>query len=224
MWISEKTIVTDVLSAFGLFLIVFSPLYFSNLQRRVLNRRLHTRVDGEKMFERLKYDLKLSKITGVDKRRLYRDVDYARTIFKGAMEYNSRELVWYFNELYAKKFIHSVILKKTWLHVWIWIGTILVIMGGSYFDIFHWLFQMNTMDANSGLVSIWVLFLFAVGFTTLNKWLEYKKIKTVVNDEVRQINLAKKEKVWKDYKIIFYGSISVMGVGFFFIFVNIFIG
>ncbi|AHI53074.1 hypothetical protein [Spiroplasma culicicola] len=223
MWIQINTIVSDVLSAVGLLIIIFSPLFFTRIQRKVLDQRLHTRVDGDKLFEKLKYDLKLSKLTGVDRKRLYRDVHYARTIFKGAMEYNSRDLLWYFNELYAKKFIHNTIRKKSWIHTWIWIGIILVIGGGSYLDIFHWLFDMQTMTSTSGIVSIWTLFIFASLFTALNKFMEYFKIKGVVNDEIRQINLAKKEKVWKDYKIIFWCSISMFGIGFLFIFINIFI-
>ncbi|AUM62801.1 hypothetical protein [Spiroplasma monobiae] len=222
--ISVKTIVTDVLAAIGLAIIIFSPLIFSSIQRKVLNQRLHTRVDGEKLFEKLKYDLKLSKLTGVNKRKLYSDIDYAKTIFRGAMEYNSREVVWYFNELFAKKHIHSAVLKKAWLQMWVWILTLIVIFGGSYADFLVWLFDMQASASkpDSGFVSIWVLFICAAGISVLTKWMEFKKVKVVINDEVRQINLTKKEKVWKDYKIIYWISCAVQVSGFFLILINIF--
>ncbi|QHX36810.1 hypothetical protein [Spiroplasma sp. BIUS-1] len=220
--IKLETIVTDVLSAVGLAIIILSPLIFSSIQRKILNQRLHTRVDGEKLFEKLKYDLKLSKLTGVDKRRLYMDVDYAKTIFRGAMEYNSREVVWYFNELFAKRHIHSTIRKKAWLHTWVWIITLLVIVGGSYGDIAYWLFDMQSMKPDSGIASIWVLFFCAAGISVLTKYLEFTKVKTVINDEVRQINLTKKEKVWKDYKLIYWISCGAPIVGFMLILLNIF--
>ncbi|QBQ07899.1 hypothetical protein SGLAD_v1c07000 [Spiroplasma gladiatoris] len=221
MWFSEKTIITDILSAIGMILIVITPLYFSTVHRRVLNIRLHTKVDGEKLFEKLKYDLKVPRITGIDKVRLYRDVHYAKTIFKGAMEYNSRDLVWYFNELHAKKFIKSIIFKKATIHFFIMIITLLIIGGGSYLDIFHWLFEQKTMEKDSGITSIWVLLIFAFMLCGLNKFLEFIKIKRVVNDEIRQINLAKKQKVWKDYKIVFFGSFGPGVVGFLFIMINL---
>ncbi len=219
----ENTIVTDILSIIGLVIIVLSPFYFSMLHRKILNGRLHTKVDGEKLFEKLKYDLKLSKITGVDKKRLYRDVDYAKTIFRGAMEYNSRELVLYFNELFAKRFIHKTINNKSLVHFLIWIVTIGIIMGGSLFDLWYWLTNMKSMDKSSGIVSIWVMFFIAFIGTGINKFLEFFKVKTVVNDEVRRINLAKKEKVWKDYVIVFWCSIGTGVFGFLLIFINIFI-
>ncbi|AGR41414.1 hypothetical protein [Spiroplasma taiwanense] len=220
--IAWNTIVTDVLAAIGVLILIFSPLYFSSLQRKILNQRLHTKVDGEKLFEKLKYDLKLSKITNVNKKRLYTDIHYAKSIFRGAMEYNSREVIWYFNELYAKRHIHNNIRKKAWLHTWIWIGTILVIMGGTYFDFFSWIFNMSNMVETSGIISIWVLITFASGISILNKFLEFSKVKKIVNDDIRQINLTKKEKVWKDFKIIFYFSIGNWILGFIFIFINVF--
>ncbi|AGR42292.1 hypothetical protein [Spiroplasma diminutum] len=216
------TIVTDVLSAIGLFIIVFSPLFFSRIQKKVLNQRLHTKIDGEKLFEKLKYDLKLSKLTGVNKRRLYIDPDYAKTIFRGAMEYNNREFIWYFNELFAKMYIHNSIWKKAIMHTWIWILAILVIVGGSYADIGKWLFDMQNMNSNSGIVSIWILFICAAGLSALIKYMEFIKVKKVINDEVRQINLTKKEKVWKDYLIIYWISCGTPFLGFMLILINIF--
>ncbi|WP_339030485.1 hypothetical protein [Spiroplasma endosymbiont of Cantharis nigra] len=215
------TIVTDVLAAIGLFIIVFSPLIFSKIQRKILNQRLHTSIDGEKLFEKLKYDLKLSKLTGINKKRLYKDIDYAKTIFRGAMEYNSRELVWYFNELYAKTYIHKTIKKKAVIYTWVWIVTIGVIMGGSYLDILSWLFDMKKLNSSSGIVSIWILFFCAMGFSIFIKYLEFFKVKKVINDEVRQINLTKKEKVWKDYLIIYWVSCAVPFIGFALILINI---
>ncbi|WP_338984535.1 hypothetical protein [Spiroplasma endosymbiont of Diplazon laetatorius] len=220
--ITLQTIVTDVLAAIGLVIIVISPLIFSGIQRKILNQRLHTRVDGEKLFEKMKYDLKISKLTGVNKRKLYTDIDYAKTIFRGAMEYNSREVVWYFNELFAKRHIHNSIRKKAWLHTWVWIITLLVIVGGSYADLFEWLFDMTKMKPESGIVSIWVLFVCSAGISVLTKYSEFTKVKTVINDEVRQINLTKKEKVWKDYKLVYWISCGAPFVGFFLIVINIF--
>ncbi|WP_339020402.1 hypothetical protein [Spiroplasma endosymbiont of Atherix ibis] len=216
------TIVTDVLAAVGLAIIILSPLIFCDIQRKVLKQRLHTRVDGEKLFEKLKYDLKLSQVSGISKTRLYKDVDYAKTIFRGAMDYNSREVVWYFNELFAKRHINSTIRKKAWLQTWIWIMTILVIGGGSYLDILNWLFDMKKMQSSSGIVSIWVLFFFANVISTLIKYFEFNKVKTVINDQVRQINLTKKEKVRKDYKIVYWISCAAPVVGFILIVINIF--
>ncbi|ALD66633.1 hypothetical protein [Spiroplasma cantharicola] len=215
------TIVTDVLAAIGLFIIVFSPLIFSSIQRKILNQRLHTTIDGEKLFEKLKYDLKLSKLTGINKKRLYKDVDYAKTIFRGAMEYNSRELTWYFNEMYAKIYIHKTIKKKAWMYTGVWLLTIGTIIGGSYLDIFYWLFDMKRLGSSSGIASIWVLFFCAAGLSAFIKYLEFFKVKRVINDEVRQINLTKKEKVWKDYLIIYWMSCSIPFVGFSFILINI---
>ncbi|QGS52104.1 hypothetical protein [Spiroplasma tabanidicola] len=221
MGISEKTIVSDVLSAIGMLMIIITPLYFAGIQKRILNLRLHTKVDGEKLFEKLKYDLKLPRITGIDKVRLYRDVHYAKTIFKGAMEYNSRDLVWYFNELYAKKFIFEVIWKRAMYHFFIMVVCILIICGGSYLDFFKWLFDQKNMDSNTGFVSIWVLLMCAFVLCGINKYYEWVRVKKVVNDEVRQINLSKKEKVWKDFKIVYFGAIVPIAVGFIFILVNI---
>ncbi|ARU91452.1 hypothetical protein SCLARK_00833 [Spiroplasma clarkii] len=199
-WFSWDTIVTDAFAAVGFILVVITPLIFAAIQRRILNGRLHTRVDGEKLFEKLKYDLNLSKLTNVNKRLLYRDVNYARSIFAGAMEYNSRDLLWYFNELHAKNFISSAIWGKAWTHFWVWILTVGVVMGGSYLDFPNWLFQINTMTKVSGIVSICVIFLCTVFFCGIIKTLEFFRIKRVVNDEVRQINLAKKKKFEKTLK------------------------
>ncbi|AUB31831.1 hypothetical protein [Spiroplasma floricola] len=216
------TIVTDVLAAIGLAIIILAPLIFCDIQRKILKQRLHTRVDGEKLFEKLKYDLKLSQMSGISKTRLYKDIDYAKTIFRGAMDYNSREVVWYFNELFAKRHINSTIRKKSWLQTGIWVLTILVIGGGSYLDILDWLFNMTKMKSDSGIVSIWVLFFFANALTSLVKYTEFTKVKTVINDQVRQINLTKKEKVWKDYKIVYWISWGAPVVGFSLIVINIF--
>ncbi|AOG60622.1 hypothetical protein SHELI_v1c06710 [Spiroplasma helicoides] len=215
------TLVTDILSAAGFLMIIFSPLYFLSLNRKVLNQRLHTKIDGEKLFEKLKYDLRIPRVTGIDKKRLYRDIHYARTIFRGAMEYNHRDMVWYFNELYAKIYIHSVISKRAWMVFWIWILTILVIVGGSREDILYFLFNQKGLTKVSGHVSIWVMFLMNFVIFGLNKYYEWIKVKRAINDEVRQINLAKKEKVWKDYKIIYFASIAPVVVGFMFILINI---
>lgn len=220
--ISWNTLITDILAAVGFLILMISPIIFAGIQRKILNQRLHTRVDGEKLFEKLKYDLKLPKITGINKKLLYKDVNYALSIFSGAMEYNRRDLLWYFNEKHAKIHIANQIWKKAALHFLIWMGTVVVIAGGSYFDIFKWLFQANLLTNTSGVASIWVLLGFCVMISVLIKFLEYKNIKYVVNDEVRKINLAKKEKVWKDYKIIYWCSVAVFFLGWVFIFINMF--
>ncbi|AKU79521.1 hypothetical protein [Spiroplasma turonicum] len=218
--VSLQTIVIDSLSALGLFFIVFTPLYFCIVQGRVLNGRLHTKLDGEKLFEKLKTDLRLSKVTGINKKRLYKDLDYASTIFRGAMEYNSREVVWFFNEYYAKQYIKKNILSKAWLHFLIWAIFIGVVLGGVYLDGLWWLFNVKELNSSSGKVSTFILFFLTTLISALIKYFEYYKVKKVVNDDVRQINLVKKEKVWKDYKIIYFISIGTLSLGYLFIFIN----
>lgn len=221
-WISSETIVTDVLAALGLIFVLFSPFIFATIQKKVLKSKLHTRSDGEKIFEKLKYDLKLSKIESINKKLLFKDIDYARTIFSGAMEYNSRDLILYFNEKGVKKYINSQIYKKAWMHFLLWVVIMAIIMGGTYLDFFHWIFQSNTMSNTSGFFSIWVLVILGIFASIVVKFLEYQKIKMVINNEVRQINLTKKEAVWKDYKIIYWYSIGFFFFSWILIFINMF--
>ncbi|ASP28049.1 hypothetical protein SCORR_v1c02750 [Spiroplasma corruscae] len=218
--ISLQTLVLDILSILGIIFVIFIPLYFYFIQGRVLNGRLHTKIDGEKLFEKLKTDLRLSRISGIDKKRLYFDYDYAATIFRGSMEYNAREVVWFFNEYYAKIYIKKSILKKAFTHILIWLIFLGVVLGGVELDALLWLFNIKSMSSDSGIVSTSILFIFATAFCGLIKYLEFNRVKRVINDEVRQINLAKKEKVWKDYKLIYFISIGTWALGFIFIFIS----
>ncbi|AKX33945.1 hypothetical protein SLITO_v1c02900 [Spiroplasma litorale] len=218
--VSLQTIVLDVLSALGLFFLMFIPLYFCLIQGRILNGRLHTKVDGEKLFEKLKTDLRLSRITGVNKKRLYKDLDYASTIFRGAMEYNSREVVWYFNEYYAKMYIKRTLLRKAALHLLVWSVFIGVVLGGVFTDGLWWLFNVKQLTSETGVASTSVLFVIAILISALIKFLEYYHVKKAINDDIRQINLVKKEKVWKDFIIVYYISIASWFLGLLFIFIN----
>lgn len=218
---SMETLITDILSAIGLLMIMIVPLVFGGYHRKVLNQRLHTVIDGTKLFEKLKYDLKLSTVPNIDKVRLYQNQHYAETIFKGAMEYNRRDVIWYFNERTAKKVIWNNISKKAWSCFWIWCLFIAICMAGSKMNLINWLFEMKSLNKESGIVSIWILFAFTAFFHTIIKLLEYFKVKKTINDEVRQINLAKKEKVWLDFKILFWIEIAMTILGFVFILINI---
>jgi hypothetical protein len=220
---STKTIVTDSLAFFGFLMIFIVPLIFSGAHRRVLNQRLYTVVDGQKLFEKLKYDLKIKgNLEGVDRIKLYQNEHYARTIFKGAMEYNERDFVWYFNERTAKTLIHSRILKTSWQIFGIWILFVVIMMAGTKLDLVWWIFEMSEMNSLSGIVPIWVLFIFFGFIHGLLKWREYRQVKKLVHDDIRRINLAKKDLVWKDFIVIFWSSIATELLGVLFLVINIF--
>jgi hypothetical protein len=73
----------------------------------------------------------------------------------------------------------------------------------------------------SGIVAIWILFLFFALFHGLLKWREYAIVKRTIHDDVRRINLEKKARVWKDFRVIFWSSIATEILGFCFIILNI---
>jgi hypothetical protein len=219
---SSKTAVTDTLAIFGMLMIMLAPLIYCAAHRRALNERLHTVVDGNKLFEKLRYDLKIKgDLAGIDRMKLYKNQHYARTIFRGAMEYNERDFVWYFNERTAKIIVHDTILKYSWRVFAIWLLFIAVIALGTKEDALLWFWDMRHMNSVSGIVAIWILFLFFALFHGLLKWREYAIVKRTIHDDVRRINLEKKARVWKDFRVIFWSSIATEILGFCFIILNI---
>lgn len=218
-----KTSVTDTLSIVGFSFLFLVPICGLISHKNLLNERLFTLRDGKKLFEKLKYDLKYEgDLKNINPKKLYTNRYYARTIFAQAMEYNEREFTWYFNEKDAKKMIFSLISKSAWSIFFMWFLFIATVLMGTHLDFFRFFFEFKKMNETSGRVSILVLFIFFICFQSLLKWKEYLKVKKVVNDEVRRINLAKKNKVWRDYKIVYFFQLGVISLGFLFMIINLF--
>ncbi|WP_338970712.1 hypothetical protein [Spiroplasma endosymbiont of Labia minor] len=217
---SINTLVTDVLSIFGLFLLWFAPAIFSVIHKKVLRQRLFTKVDGKKLFEKLKFDIRINgKLEGINRKRLFRDPNYALTIFNKAMDYNKRDLIWYFNENTAKYQIARSISNKSGLNFLVWFIFISVSIISSLLDVPRFFFH-GKMESDNGLGAIILLLIVVIFFTVLLKYFQWFSVKKTLNDDVRQINLAKKQLVWNDFRLIYWSEISILGFGFFLIILN----
>ncbi|WP_342268560.1 hypothetical protein [Spiroplasma endosymbiont of Aspidapion aeneum] len=215
-------IVTNSLAIIGFIMISFGCIICIGFHWRLLKRKLFTVKDGTKLFEKLKYDLRIDTKIKVSKERLYSDQNYAQTIFRGAMDYNRRDVVAYFSERSARIMIRNCISKYAWLTFWLWFLFLIIVFGGTYADFAHWLIRIRDLspDNTSGMISIFIAFLSITSLTVLLRYWEYKRLKVLINDEIVKIQLAKKQKVWINYLWIYYSSILIQSLGLIFIIFN----
>ncbi|AHI53729.1 hypothetical protein SSABA_v1c03170 [Spiroplasma sabaudiense Ar-1343] len=223
MGFSNQTIVTDLLSAIGFIILILGPFLYLIGYNKFFSRNLFNSEDGKKIFEKLKYDLKVDKIENINKNRFYRDLDYALTIFKNSMEYNKRDLIFYFNERKASKMLKSTLSKMAWLSFLVWAIFFTVSFSSSGLDIIFFIF--NGLERNSsanGYSSIVFLFIIIVIFNSIIFTAKLYFFQKKINLEIKKINPNKIEKLKSNFVYVYAGEIGLYIMALTFIFINSF--
>ncbi|AXK51102.1 hypothetical protein SALLE_v1c04280 [Spiroplasma alleghenense] len=223
MGFSVQTIITDLLSATGFAILILGPLFYSISYKKFFKRHLFLKEDGAKIFEKLKYDLRVNEINGVDRSRLYRDLDYALTIFKNSMEFNKRDLMHYFNERKAIWILKKNTSQKSWFIFLVWTIFFATCFASSRLDIIFFIFNgLNRNSPDNGYSSIVFLFIIAVIFNANILIFKYFSFRKNISTKVRKINLVKYEKISNNFKYVYIGEIFWFVLALFFIFLNTF--
>ncbi|WP_338972946.1 hypothetical protein [Spiroplasma endosymbiont of Panorpa germanica] len=223
MGFTSQTVITDLLSLIGFLMLLLGPLFYSINYKKFYSRHLFLREDGKKIFERLKYDLRINEMKDVNKNKLFKDLDYALTIFKNSMEYNKRDLIHYFNERKAIQVLSKTTSKKSWLSFSVWLVFFLTCFASSQLDVISFIFNgLNRDSSNNGYSSIVFLFVLSVIFNLVILIVKYFSFKKVINKKITKINLLKSEKINNNFKYVFAGDAFCFLAALFFIFLNSF--